>query len=140
MDAFLMLWVDPFPPLPCVLTVARTALQVRMSSGQAGTTSALKCLQDTVRNEGMLAVYKGVVPPLLLTGSINSILFGTQAIFIRAQLQPGQTTGTVQQTMIAAVGSGFVMSFLVAPMEGVKARLQVSTLHWHPPLVSTLHW
>ena len=100
---------------------------VRMSSGQAGTSSVLRCLQDAIRNEGLLSMYKGVVPPLLLTGSINAVLFGTQAMLVRAQLQPGQATATIPQTMLAAVGSGFVMSIGVAPMEGVKARLQVST-------------
>ena len=98
-----------------------------MSSGQAGKASALKCLRDTVVHEGVLAVYKGVVPPLVLTGSINSLLFGTQAMLVKAQMHAGQTSATIQQTMLAAVGSGFVMSVLVAPMEGVKARLQVST-------------
>jgi len=72
-------------------------------------------------------VYKGVVPPLLLTGTINSVLFGTQAMLVKAQMRPDQGKATVTQTMIAAVGSGFFMSVLVAPMEGVKARLQVST-------------
>jgi len=98
-----------------------------MSSGHAGKSSAFTCVQDTIRNEGVRALYKGVVPPLLLTGSINSLLFGTQAMLVKAQLSPGQKGGTISQTMLAAVGSGFVISILVAPMEGVKARLQVST-------------
>ena len=41
-----------------------------MSSGQAGKATALKCLRDTVVHEGVLAVYKGVVPPLVLTAVI----------------------------------------------------------------------
>ena len=60
------------------LSRAHTHIQVRMSSGQAGNASAWQCLQGTVRGEGLLALYKGVVPPLLVTGSINSVLFGTQ--------------------------------------------------------------
>ena len=128
---------------------------VRMSSGQAGGRSALACVKDLVAHEGILALYKGVIPPLLLTGSINSLLFGSQAMFVKAQMRPEQTSATLGQTMCAAVGSGFVASFgitsppiwsqccvtlqspvvtsrpanaaVIAPMEGVKARLQVST-------------
>ncbi len=32
----------------------------------------------TVKGEGLRAVYKGVTPPLLATGIINSLLFGMQ--------------------------------------------------------------
>jgi solute carrier family 25 carnitine/acylcarnitine transporter 20/29 len=36
------------------------------------------CLVTTVRGEGLRALYKGVSPPLLATGAINSLLFGMQ--------------------------------------------------------------
>jgi hypothetical protein len=78
---------------------------------QAGNSSALSVVRDLIRNEGVLALYKGVVPPLLLTGSINSLMFGTQALFVKAQMRPDQSSPTLSQTMLAAVGSGFVASF-----------------------------
>ena len=78
---------------------------------QAGDSSALSVVRDLIRNEGVLALYKGVIPPLLLTGSINSLMFGTQALFVKAQMCPGQSGPTLSQTMLAAVGSGFVASF-----------------------------
>lgn len=89
---------------------------VRMSSGQAGGRSALACVKDLVAHEGILALYKGVIPPLLLTGSINSLLFGSQAMFVKAQMRPEQTSATLRQTMFAAVGSGFVASFGIVPL------------------------
>ncbi len=36
------------------------------------------CLVETVRGEGLRALYKGVTPPLLATGVINSLMFGMQ--------------------------------------------------------------
>jgi hypothetical protein len=38
----------------------------------------LDCLTTTVRGEGLRALYKGVTPPLVATGVINSLLFGMQ--------------------------------------------------------------
>lgn len=35
---------------------------------------------QTVRGEGLLALYKGVLPPLVMTGGINCVLFGLQVI------------------------------------------------------------
>ena len=35
-------------------------------------------LRQTVAKEGLLGLYKGVTPPLLMTGFINAALFGLQ--------------------------------------------------------------
>jgi solute carrier family 25 carnitine/acylcarnitine transporter 20/29 len=100
---------------------------VRMSSeGLNGRfKSSLDCLKSTVSEEGALAVYKGVIPPLLMTGGVNAILFGMQTSIVNNIFkQPGQPA-TVQDSMQAAVLSGGIISLLVAPMERIKARLQV---------------
>ena len=99
---------------------------VRMTSegigGRFG--GPLDCLRQTVQQEGILAVYKGVLPPLLMTGVVNSVLFGMQASIVTRIKAPGQAA-TVSDTMRAAVVSGGLISVLVAPMERIKARLQV---------------
>lgn len=40
------------------------------------------CLSETIRNEGVLAMYKGITPPLLTIGVVNSIMFGLQGITV----------------------------------------------------------
>ena len=99
---------------------------VRMSSeGLSGRFGGpLDCLKSTVMEEGALAVYKGVIPPLLMTGVVNSVLFGMQTSFVNRIKQPG-SAATVTDTMQAAVASGAIISLLVSPMERIKARLQV---------------
>ena len=44
----------------------------------------IHCLRETVKNEGVLAVYKGMGPPLVTIGIVNSILFGSQAMAVKA--------------------------------------------------------
>ena len=99
---------------------------VRMSSeGRSGRFSGpLHCLQQTIKQEGPMAVYKGVLPPLAMTGVVNSVLFGMQTSFTNMLKPPGQPSN-VRDSMKAAVLGGGIISLIVAPMEGIKARLQV---------------
>jgi hypothetical protein len=89
--------------------------------------SSWHCVNQTVQQEGLAALYKGVTPPLKATGCFNSLLLGVHSQLERAQLVEGQAQATLPQTMKAAVAGGFLVSFVIAPMEGVKARLQVQT-------------
>lgn len=96
------------------------------------------CIKTTIVNEGVRGLYKGLMAPLLATGIINSILFGIQFNILQAMTlhREGQlgihlssselrNKATLGDTCIAAVISGGIISLLVAPMEGVKARLQL---------------
>ena len=111
------------------------------------------CVRDTVAREGLLALYKGVTPPLFATGVINAMLWGSQGVVVR-QLHGGGVGPPEISTIMAAavrrsllvsacglacltrerdtherartqVVTGFCISFVVTPMEGIKARLQV---------------
>ena len=88
----------------------------------------MNCLKMTIRREGMLGLYKGVTPPLFATGVVNSCLFGLQGLTVhnlkKLNGREGQTT-TISEIAGSAVFTGFLISFLVTPMEGIKARLQV---------------
>eukprot|EP00667_Euglena_gracilis_P015608 EG_transcript_16245 len=101
----------------------KVRLQTEGVGGRFG--GPLDCLAQTVRREGAAALYKGVTPPLLMTGLINSALFGMQSAFVHALKADPEQPPTVGQTMQAAVLGGLCISFAVQPMEAVKARLQV---------------
>jgi solute carrier family 25 (mitochondrial carnitine/acylcarnitine transporter), member 20/29 len=105
-------------------------IKVRLQAeGKSGKFSGpLNCLVKTIQNEGFRGLYKGVTPPLLATGVVNSCLFGLQGLTIHSiQKYRGQTDRPPEIAEIAgsAIFTGFLISFLVTPMEGVKARLQV---------------
>ena len=108
-------------------------IKVRMQSEGAASkrfNGVVDCVAKTVRHEGVRGLYKGMAAPLVMTGGINSILFGTQFNIVSDFVKqrggtPGQDKPTLQETMKAAVISGAFISIFVTPMEGVKARLQV---------------
>ena len=95
----------------------------------------IHCLKETYSNEGIKGVYKGMAAPLVLTGGLNAIMFGIQfqiaSEFAKHRLGPGYTSAQIKQKVAtedhvkAAFFSGFLISFIVTPIEGVKARLQV---------------
>ena len=43
----------------------------------------IDCVRQTVRHEGLSALYKGVTPPLFATGIINAMLWGSQGAVVR---------------------------------------------------------
>jgi hypothetical protein len=68
----------------------------------------------------------GMAVPLVMTGVVNSLLFGMHYNFVSeiAKLR-GHARATLSDTCAAAVASGALISIIVTPMEGIKARLQV---------------
>jgi solute carrier family 25 carnitine/acylcarnitine transporter 20/29 len=111
-------------------------LKVRMQTEGANGRfqGPLHCARQTLAQEGFLGFYKGVTPPLFATGIINALLFGMQGAATRKireynisskNSQPTFGPPTVREASLAAIFTGFAISFIVTPMEGVKSRLQV---------------
>eukprot|EP00049_Salpingoeca_infusionum_P004686 m.82338 g.82338 ORF g.82338 m.82338 type:complete len:302 (+) comp12685_c0_seq3:225-1130(+) len=115
----------------CALVLAGhpfDTIKVRVQTESTGRFKGpIDCLVQTVRKEGPLAIYKGVLPPLLATGVINSVLFGMQGAFAQRIADYNQRDDpTVMDISQAAVVSGAIMSVAVGPMERTKARMQVN--------------
>ncbi|MCJ1398581.1 hypothetical protein MMC11_001781 [Xylographa trunciseda] len=109
----------------------------------------LDCLLQTVRNEGVRGLYKGATPPLVGWMFMDSIMLGSLTYYRRLLLenvftqenvrryrpaiiwnsesslkQPTHRLPTVGHA-IAGLMAGFTVSFIAAPVEHVKARLQI---------------
>ncbi len=73
-------------------------IRIRLQSGQFSTIS--ECVKSSLKNEGALGLYKGLVPPLVGVSLINASLFGMKAV----------TTGVLEsmddKSAAAAVGAG----------------------------------
>jgi solute carrier family 25 carnitine/acylcarnitine transporter 20/29 len=74
----------------------------------------LDCVRQTVVKEGFFGLYKGAAPPLVMTGFINSMLFGLQAQAVRAVVGGASRSPTTLETMEAAIISGTTI-FAVRP-------------------------
>ncbi|CAJ2502678.1 Uu.00g100720.m01.CDS01 [Anthostomella pinea] len=111
----------------------------------------LQCLLQTVRNEGVRGLYKGASPPLVGWVFMDSLMLGTLTIYRRLLAEhvfvkhppahPSEpnpaTEGPIAATShaaahlpsfghgLAGVMAGATVSFIAAPVEHVKARLQI---------------
>ncbi|EXJ83152.1 hypothetical protein A1O1_06771 [Capronia coronata CBS 617.96] len=99
------------------------------------------CLLQTLRKEGAAGLYKGATPPLLGWMVMDSVMLGSLTfyrrllhdnIFSNPGFRPGKTTAELAGQSLPAFGHGIAgimagstVSFIAAPVEHVKARLQI---------------
>ncbi|KAF9979174.1 hypothetical protein BGZ73_005342 [Actinomortierella ambigua] len=102
-------------------------IKVRMqTSGTGRFQGPLHCLMETLKKEGPRALYKGATPPLIGWMFMDSIMLGSLSNY-RLLLQGGDPTVklTPWENGLAGIGAGITVSFVAAPVEHIKARLQV---------------
>lgn len=98
----------------------------------------LDCLLQTVRQEGPLAVYKGVTPPLVGWLAMDSVMLGSLNLYrrmLRDDLprnslfhRPEQNGSHALKSFghgIAGMMAGWTVCVIATPVEHLKARLQV---------------
>jgi len=86
----------------------------------------IHCLVGTLKEEGLKGLYKGATPPMVMTGFINSTMFGLMGMCKKYwQKKNPDTPPTIPQVMFCGSTTGAMISVIVTPIEGVKARLQV---------------
>lgn len=108
-------------------------LKVRMQTdGNSGRFKGLRhCFRETVKNEGFRALYKGVIPPLVGWGLIDTVLIGTyvnvREHFLKSKNAQGKTLeeSPISHHFLAGSFAGFTRAFVATPIELIKARLQV---------------
>ncbi|CUS10303.1 unnamed protein product [Tuber aestivum] len=100
------------------------------SSGQFR--GPLDCLLKTVGKEGFRGLYKGATPPLVGWMFMDSMhvpsMLGSLANYravIKSKLYPHNDTLPSLGHGMAGVLAGWTVSFIAAPVEHVKARLQI---------------
>ena len=118
-------------------------IKVRLQTTPASRFSGpLACVAQTVRNEGVAALYKGATPPLVGWMFMDSIMLGSLSVYrrlLRDHLfdpplhppHPLQADDAGRRPLpphghgLAGVLAGATVSLVAAPVEHIKARLQV---------------
>lgn len=112
------------------LDTLRVRLQV--GGGAGGLPAAVRALNA----EGLLrGWYRGFLPPFVLTGCVNTVLWGVQFSTVDALKQRGAGSDTTR-AMAAAVPASLASALIVAPMELLKTRQQ--TQGGHQPVFTLL--
>ncbi|KAI1188637.1 carrier protein YMC2 [Nemania serpens] len=128
-------------------------IKVRLQTTDASRFAGpLQCVVQTVRNEGVRGLYKGATPPLVGWVFMDSLMLGSLTIYRRllaehifvvphAHRQWAAAAAAASPDIfepkpavahlppfghgIAGVMAGFTVSFIAAPVEHIKARLQI---------------
>ena len=99
-----------------------------MQTAKLGTTLNMRgVIANTIRNEGVLAFYKGMGPPLVTVPLINSIIFASYEFYKKLVNVESESEFTFNQCMQAGMFAGLINSFVLSPIELVKCRLQIQT-------------
>ncbi|KAM0793611.1 hypothetical protein ACM66B_001044 [Microbotryomycetes sp. NB124-2] len=77
---------------------------------------------QTIKKEGILALYKGISPPLLGVAGVNSLLFASNA-WARKLVSPYPDLD-IKQVVVAGSIAGAAQSVLASPVEMFKVRMQ----------------
>lgn len=103
--------------------------KVRMQTS-SGSPTAIEVIKNLVKNEGLLAFYKGTLAPLIGVGACVSCQFGVneamKRYFLRVNGYKDQHLSLLQYYTCGFV-SGSANAFLATPIEHVRIRLQLQT-------------
>jgi len=115
--------------------VIKTRLQT------ANYSNGLSCAIQTVKEEGIFALYKGMFPPMVGTCLVNAVLFFSYDFALQQQVQrriakKGGDVSVIEaakptmfEVCVAAWIAGFVQCFVSTPFEALKVRLQCQKGH-----------
>ena len=97
-------------------------LKVRMQMLQTSLTSSAKSM---IVQEGPFSLYKGITSPLYNVPVIYSLCFGSYEMALWALGVGFKQDPTLWQATAAGSWAGFVISFVLTPMELIKCRQQM---------------
>ncbi|CAN3361186.1 mitochondrial glycine transporter Ymc1p [Diutina catenulata] len=104
-------------------------IKVRLQTAPTGRFSGpVDCVMQTLKNEGLRGFYKGFTPPLIGWVVMDSVMLGSLHLYRRLakeNLYPDEARLPLMGHVLAGLGSGLTVSFVAAPVEQFKARLQV---------------
>jgi hypothetical protein len=121
-------------------------IKVRLQTTSAAQfSSPLDCAIQTIRNEGVSGLYKGIVPPFIGRIVTGSVMFGafdfttTVALRLQSASQPRQQQQQQQQqqqsetqselsipaVMVCGAATGWLLNFVVTPIDQIKCVMQV---------------
>ncbi|QPG74558.1 hypothetical protein FOA43_001889 [Brettanomyces nanus] len=104
------------------------SVKVRMQTSEGRFKGPLDCTLKTLKNEGVHGLYKGFTPPLVGWVFMDSVMLGSLHVyrrFLKENFYAKEDKLPLVGHCLAGLGAGLTVSFVAAPIEQLKARLQV---------------
>lgn len=91
-------------------------------------TGTWHCLVDTIKQESLYGLFKGMSSPLLGTALWNAVVFGTYGNTVRL-LSGGdlEKQHHMKTVFLGSLAAGIAQTFVICPLELTKTRLQIQS-------------
>ncbi|CDH52169.1 mitochondrial carrier [Lichtheimia corymbifera JMRC:FSU:9682] len=99
-------------------------IKVRLQLDHTRFKGAWDCGMQTIRNEGFLALYKGMASPLFGIGAVNALLFAANTNIKKLMQSHPDEVLPISKIALAGAAAGIVQSVLASPVELLKIKLQ----------------
>ncbi|RKO95188.1 mitochondrial carrier, partial [Caulochytrium protostelioides] len=107
------------------LDVAKTRLQLQTTTtGPDAYTSIGDVFRKIVRQEGPRALYRGILPPILVEAPKRAIKFSANDAYKRAFQEKFGIPSSTLLSIATGVSAGITEAFIVGPPELLKIKLQ----------------
>jgi len=100
-------------------------IKVRLQTSQVYN-GVIHCFRKIVFEEGVRALYKGMMAPMASVSAMNAVFFGAYTGVLQ-RIDNDLDTPKISSTYIAGTASGLLAGFISGPTELIKCRLQVSS-------------
>lgn len=104
-------------------------IKVRLQTAPEGRfRGPMDCVWQTFKKEGPRGFYKGFTPPLIGWVLMDSVMLGSLHVYrriVKENLYESESKLPLFGHVMAGLASGLTVSFVAAPIEQFKARLQV---------------
>lgn len=104
------------------------SVKVRLQTSEGRFKGPLDCVVQTFKKEGIRGYYKGFTPPLVGWVFMDSVMLGSlhnYRKFLMNTLYKDEKKLPLAGHCLAGVAAGWTVSFVAAPVEQIKARLQI---------------
>lgn len=111
--------------------VVKTRLQQQEGRSNLKYKGAVHCLTTVVKEEGLPALWRGVMPTMMRNGSNSAFNFGTMALLSTHWLRKREGDGQqipVWKSSVAGLISASIGPMLNCPLDVVKTRLMAQTV------------
>ncbi|KAI2502595.1 mitochondrial carrier protein [Fragilaria crotonensis] len=102
-------------------------IKTRLQTGSKNM-NMIQMASRIVRTEGILSLYKGIVPPLLSLSLINTLSFTSYSYFRRLY---GGTNGWDGTNSLAGMTGCPIFSLVTTPENFIKTQMQLDNVHHH---------
>lgn len=102
-------------------------VKVRMQRTPAAFASTTDCFAQTLRNEGVTGLFKGLSPPLVSIAAYQAVCFASFSAALKIVTDEPEDKASIKSLFLAGSMSGVATVLVTTPADLIKIRLQLNT-------------